>query len=260
MALLSVEGISKRFGGLAALQDVSFEVGEGEIHALIGPNGAGKTTVLNLLTRIFRPSAGAMTMSGRDLTRARPHDVAGYGIARTFQNVELFPRLSVLDNVAVGSVRRGRLGLAESLLGLASSRESRRRADREAKEQLERVGLAHLAAREARELTGGQARLVGLARALAAKPKLLLLDELVAGLNSTETAETAAVVRSLRDRDGITLLVVEHDMRFVMSISDRITVLNFGRRIASGTREEVQSDEAVIEAYLGTGRYANADG
>lgn len=258
--LLAVDGLSKRFGGLAALQEVSFDVAEGEIHALIGPNGAGKTTVLNLLTRIYRPSAGSMSMAGKDLTRARPHDVAGYGIARTFQHVELFPRMSVLDNVAVGAVGRGRLGLVESLLGLASSRESRCRSDREAMEQLDRVGLSHLAKREARELTGGQARLVGLARALAARPRLLLLDELVAGLNSTETAETAAVVRSLRDRDGITLLVVEHDMRFVMSISDRITVLNFGRRIASGTRQEVQNDQAVIEAYLGTGRYADAGG
>lgn len=258
--LLAVEGLTKRFGGLAALEDVSFGVGEGEIHALIGPNGAGKTTVLNLLTRIYRPTAGRMTMSGRDLSRARPHNVVEYGIARTFQHVELFPRLTVLDNVALGGVARGKLGLTESLFGLASSRESRRRSDREAVKQLERVGLAHLAGREARELTGGQARLVGLARALAARPKLLLLDELVAGLNSTETAEAATVVRSLRDEDGITLLVVEHDMRFVMSISDSITVLNFGRRIASGAREEVQNDEAVIEAYLGTGRYADAGG
>jgi len=259
-ALLEVEGVSKRFGGLAALEDVSFAVEPGEIHALIGPNGAGKTTMLNLLTRIYRPTAGRITVAGRDLAAARPHTVVGYGVARTFQHVELFQRLTVLDNVALGAVRQSRLGVVESLLGLKRAGESRRNADRQARRLLERVGLGHLADRPARGITGGQARLVGLARALAARPKILLLDELVAGLNSTETAEAARVVRSLRDEDGITLLVVEHDMRFVMSISDRITVLNFGRRIASGDREAVQNDPAVIEAYLGTGRYADAGG
>ncbi len=257
-ALLQVRDLSKRFGGLQALAGVSFEVGEGEIHSLIGPNGAGKTTVLNLVTRIYAPTSGEILFGGEDLARIAPHNVVRAGIARTFQHVELFPRMSVLDNVAAGAMRQSRLGVAESMLGLQSARRSREEAVEIAHGLLERVGLARLARKEAREITGGQARLVGLARALAARPRLLLLDELVAGFNMQETAAAAEIVRSLRDSDGITLLVIEHDMRFVMSISDRITVLNFGRLLASGTREEVQNDPAVIEAYLGTGWNAHA--
>jgi branched-chain amino acid transport system ATP-binding protein len=256
--LLTVDGVSKRFGGLVALDNVSFEVGRGEIHALIGPNGAGKTTMLNLLTRIYRTSAGKISMEGQSLADAAQHDVVRRGIGRTFQHVELFPRLTVLDNVAIGAVTRGRLGLIESLFGLRSASEARKRADERALQLLGDVGLAHLADKQARELTGGQARLIGLARALATEPKLLLLDELVAGLNSRETEEVARIVKGLRDRHGITILAVEHDMRFVMGISDRITVLNFGSRIASGSRDEVRNDDAVIDAYLGTGRYSDA--
>jgi branched-chain amino acid transport system ATP-binding protein len=259
-AILEVKGLTKKFSGLTALDDVSFEVQEGEIHSLIGPNGAGKTTVLNLLTRIYEPTAGDVVMEGTSLRALMPHQVVTHGIARTFQHVELFPRLSVLDNVALGTVSRGRLGIWESLLGLYSSSFSRQTSDSEARAILSRIGLEHFADREARELTGGQARLVGLARALATRPRLLLLDELVAGLNSQETHEVARIVRELRDKDGITLLVVEHDMRFVMSLSDRITVLNFGRRIATGDKVEIQGDEAVIEAYLGSGKYSHADG
>jgi ABC-type branched-subunit amino acid transport system ATPase component len=258
--LLAVEGVSKRFGGLTALDNVSFNVARGEIHALIGPNGAGKTTMLNLLTRIYRATSGQITMEGRTLGEARQHEIARRGIGRTFQHVELFPRLTVLDNVAVGAVAHSRLDVVASLLGLRSAADARKRADEKAMRLLDDIGLAHLATKQARELTGGQARLVGLARALATEPKLLLLDELVAGLNSRETEEVAQIVRGLRDRHGITVLAVEHDMRFVMGISDRITVLNFGCRIASGTREEVRNDQAVIDAYLGTGRYSDAQG
>ena len=260
MPLLEVQNVSRRFGGLVALEDVSFDVGQGHIHALIGPNGAGKTTLLNLLTGIFPPNSGQFLLAGETLAKTARHGFVRRGIARTFQHVELFPRLTVLDNVALGAVSRGRLGVFESLLALPAANASRRRADDEAAELLDEIGLADLRHREARELTGGQARLVGLARALAAKPKLLLLDELVAGLNSMETESAAQIVRGLRDKRGITVLAVEHDMRFVMGVSDRITVLSFGRLIATGTRTEIQSNETVIEAYLGTGRYSDAFG
>jgi branched-chain amino acid transport system ATP-binding protein len=259
-ALLKVEGVTRRFGGLVAVNDVSFAVMPGEIHALIGPNGAGKTTMLNLLTRIYRPDSGAILFDGKSIATTARHDVVRLGIGRTFQHVELFRQLTVLDNVALGAVAEGRQGVIESLLALPRAAGSRRRADEFAASLLDEVGLAHVARREARSLTGGQARLVGLARALAGRPRLLLLDELVAGLNSDETEHAAGIVRGLRDRHGITILAVEHDMRFVMGISDRITVLNFGRCIASGAKAEVQNDENVIEAYLGTGRYQVRDG
>jgi ABC-type branched-subunit amino acid transport system ATPase component len=254
-ALLKVQGVTRRFSGLVAVDDVSFEVAPGEIHALIGPNGAGKTTMLNLLTRIYPADAGTILFEGSSMARTPRHEVVRLGIARTFQHVELFPRLTALDNVALGAVAQGRLGIVESLLALPRAGASRRRADAFAASLLDEVGLGHLALREARSLTGGQARLVGLARALAARPRLLLLDELVAGLNNDETEHAAAIVRGLRDRRDITILAVEHDMRFVMGVSDRITVLNFGRCIASGSKDEVQSDPQVIEAYLGSGHH-----
>ena len=259
-ALLKVEGVTRRFGGVLAVDDVSFAVAPGEIHALIGPNGAGKTTMLNLLTRIYRPDSGAILFKGRSMQEVARHDVVRLGIGRTFQHVELFPRLTVLDNVALGAVAEGRLGVLESLLALPRNAASRRRADELAASLLDEIGLARVARREARSLTGGQARLVGLARALAGRPRLRLLDELVAGLNSDETEHAAGIVRGLRDRRGMTILVVEHDMRFVMGVSDSITVLNFGRCIASGSRAEVQNDAQVIEAYLGTGRHRVRDG
>lgn len=257
-ALLETRDLTKTFGGLVAVADLDLAVGAGEIHALIGPNGAGKTTVLNLLTRVYQPTAGTVRFDGADLLAAAPHDVARRGIARTFQHVEAFAALPVLTNVMIGAHTRGATGLLDAVVSSKRLRRETRAAEEEARRWLAFVGLDGLADRPASALTGGQGRLLGLARALASAPRLLLLDELVAGLNSRETGEVAQLVRRLRDEHGITVLLIEHDMRFVMSISDRVTVLNFGRRIAVGTPAEVRRDPVVVEAYLGSGRFGHA--
>ncbi|MGF7160996.1 branched-chain amino acid transport system ATP-binding protein [Rhodoligotrophos appendicifer] len=258
--LLQTRGLTKRFGGLVAVDGVDLDVKQGEIHALIGPNGAGKTTVLNLITRIYAATAGTITFDGHDLRATRPHDLARLGLTRTFQHMELFPKLSALDNVVVGAAMLSKPSLFYALFAPPQARLSAEDAKQSAWAALAYVGLATYADRPAAELTGGQGRLLGLARALAGRPKLILLDELVAGLNSQETRDVANLVRRMRDERGITVLLIEHDMRFVMNLSDRITVLNFGRRIASGSRHEIERDPLVIEAYLGTGKIADALG
>ncbi|HEY2940673.1 MAG TPA: ABC transporter ATP-binding protein [Gaiellaceae bacterium] len=233
MALLSVEHVTRRFGGIVALDGVSLDVGEGEIVGLIGPNGAGKTTVFNLISRLDRPDDGGIAFEGRSLLRTPAHSVVRRGIARTFQNVELFSSMTVLEHVLLGRhARRGR----------------------SARELVEFVGLAGLAHRQARELPYGMQKRVELARALASGPRLLLLDEPAGGLNHEEVAALAALIRRLRDDFELTVLLVEHHMGLVMGVADRVHVLDFGRRIASGTPKEVQGDRAVIEAYLGTER------
>jgi branched-chain amino acid transport system ATP-binding protein len=257
MALLDVRGLGKRFGGLVALDGVDLCVASGEIHALIGPNGAGKTTLLNLLTRIYEPTEGSIEFDGRDLLRCRPHEIIGTGIGRIFQHMELFPRLSAFENVVVATHTLGRTGLVGAMLGLGRAREEQRALGARARAELEFIGLGAIAAEPAASLTGGQGRLLGLARALAAGPRFLLLDELVAGLNSQERQAAGMLVRRLRDERGVTILVIEHDMRFIMSIADRVSVLNFGRLIASGTPAAVMRETAVIEAYLGKGRYGH---
>jgi branched-chain amino acid transport system ATP-binding protein len=233
VALLSVEHVTRRFGGIVALDGVSLDVGEGEIVGLIGPNGAGKTTVFNLISRLDRPDDGGIAFEGRSLLRTPAHSVVRRGIARTFQNVELFSSMTVLEHVLLGRhARRGR----------------------SARELVEFVGLAGLAHRQARELPYGMQKRVELARALASGPRLLLLDEPAGGLNHEEVAALAALIRRLRDDFELTVLLVEHHMGLVMGVADRVHVLDFGRRIASGTPKEVQGDRAVIEAYLGTER------
>jgi branched-chain amino acid transport system ATP-binding protein len=231
VALLSVEHVTRRFGGIVAVDDVSLDVREGEIAGLIGPNGAGKTTLFNLVSRLYRPDGGTISFEGRSLLRTPAHSVVRRGIARTFQNVELFSSMTVLEHVLLGRhARRGR----------------------RARELVEFVGLTGLAHRRARELPYGTQKRVELARALASGPKLLLLDEPAGGLNHEEVAALGALIRRLRDDFELTLLIVEHHMGLVMSVAERVHVLDFGRRIASGTAREVQSDPAVIEAYLGT--------
>ena len=257
MALLELTGVAKRFGGLTALDGVDLTVMTGEIHALVGPNGAGKTTLINLLTRIYDPSAGRLVFDGTDLTRLRPHQIIEAGIARIFQHMELFKELSVLENVLVGCHAQGRAGLLGAALGLRSVITERRAQTELAMEALAFAGIADLAGRVAGTLTGGAGRLLGLARAIVSNPQLLLLDELVAGLNSRERERAAELVLELRDRRGMTVLAIEHDMNFILGIADRITVLDFGRKIAAGLPEAVLDDPAVVKAYLGTGRYGH---
>jgi branched-chain amino acid transport system ATP-binding protein len=256
--ILQTKALSKRFGGLIAVDALDLSVEEGEIHALIGPNGAGKTTVLNLITRIYEPNAGRIVFAGDDLGRTPAHGVVARGIARTFQHMELFPGLSLLENVVIGAHVRGRSGLLAAVLDLPSARQERARLEHDARGWLEFVGLARLAGSKASILTAGQGRLLGLARALASRPRFLLLDELVAGLNTQETEAAAQLVRRAARELDVTMLVVEHDMRFVMSISDRITVLDFGRRIAVGAPAAIRRDPTVIKAYLGSATLGDA--
>jgi ABC-type branched-subunit amino acid transport system ATPase component len=258
MSVLVAHEVSKSFGGLRAIDGVSLSVARGEIHALIGPNGAGKTTFLNLVTRIHRPDAGALRFDGHDLVTTAPHDVARLGLKRIFQHVELFEDLTVLDNVLIGGHVLGHAGVLDNVIRSRAARQEEGELLQRARDALDFVGLGRLAPRIAGTLTGGQARLLGLARALVSGPQMVLLDELVAGLNSQERYEAALLVRRLRDERGITIMLIEHDMQFVMSAADQVSVLDFGRIIARGTPAQVRADPAVIEAYLGAGSHAHA--
>lgn len=251
MSLLAIEGLTVKFGGLVAVNDLSLAVEQGSIHGLIGPNGAGKSTVFNCISRFYRPSAGTMRFDGRDLIGCEPHQIIGLGIARTFQNVELFRRLTVLDNLLVGLHSRTGGGVVSGAFFLPKVRQEERQARARAMEVLNFLGIGHLANQLAAGLPYGQQKLVELGRALVSRPKLVLLDEPAAGMNSQETAELGGLIRQIREFFGVTVLLVEHDMSLVMSLCERITVVNFGGKIAEGTPAEIQRNQAVIKAYLG---------
>jgi branched-chain amino acid transport system ATP-binding protein len=250
--LLQTFTLRKEFGGLVAVDDVDFVVPEGSIVSLIGPNGAGKTTFFNMLTGVYKPTAGAVVFAGEDMTGKPPHAFTQRGIGRTFQNIRLFQNMTALENVLVGMHTRLKGTLVEAIVRTPRVRHEEGDARERARELLAYSGLRRKGEEIGRNLSYGDQRRLEVARALATQPKLLLLDEPTAGMNPQETAEFTAFVGRLRAERGLTVLLIEHDMRVVMGVSDRVTVLDYGEKIAEGTPGEIQKNERVIEAYLGT--------
>jgi len=255
--LLELNNVTKNFGKLQAVSNFDFSVAKGDIHSLIGPNGAGKTTVFNLITGMFPVTSGRIVFNGEDITKLGPHEIAQRGIARSFQQTFLFMNSTVLENVLIGFHMHCRAGALKEFLHTSSARKTDREARREALEIIEFMGLRDLKNEIAGNLPHGHQRALGVSIALACNPTLLLLDEPVTGMNPTETMEMVQRIKKIQDR-GITIVLVEHTMKVVMDVSDRITVLNYGQKIAEGLHHEIRQNEEVIEAYLGKEESSNA--
>lgn len=250
-ALLSVDRVSRNFGGLVAVNDFSLRLAPGQLVGLIGPNGAGKTTAFNLITGVYKPSSGTITIAGKRIDGSTPAQISRSGIARTFQNIRLFQNLTVLDNVIVGFNRPAERGLIGTVLRTPRFARERARAEADGMELLRTLGLANMSVHLARNLPYGDQRRLEIARALATDPRILLLDEPAAGMNPQEKADLMGLIRFIRDRFGVGILLIEHDMKLVMNVCERITVLDHGETIKVGTPADVQRCPDVIEAYLG---------
>lgn len=257
MHLLEIHNLSVLFGGLRALDGVTFAVKEGTVHGVIGPNGAGKTTLFHALTGVYTPSSGQVLLDGTDVTGRLPEFMASLGMVRTFQNIKLFGSVSALENIKIGHHLRTREHLFDAMFHTGRSRHERDWVEKNSRALLHRVGLTAKADRLAKHLSYGEQRRLEIARALATQPRILLLDEPAAGMNHQETAELASFIRSLATEDKLTILIIEHDMQFMMQISDQITVLHYGQKIAEGSPRTIQSHPDVIQAYLGTDKRRN---